>query len=83
MTIRNKTGFLLLCTIALITTGVAVAYFCQMFFFFGFFNPVIFVGTAPLLFSTRFAEFEKTKPAVIWLLLSIALTAVVSIILFF
>lgn len=69
-----------------ITTCLSWNFFCELFFFFGFFNPVIFIGTGPLLLL-GFCLRENKKDYIkyvkwTWLLISIFLVIVASIIMF-
>ena len=64
-----------------ITTFSAVRFYLMLFFFIGFFNPVLFIGTAPILLLMLCVEAGKRKHVVIgWLVGSIIIMAISTLI---
>jgi len=70
-------------SLATITTAFTLFIFYGMFFFFGFFNPIIFGGTAPLLLLKLCVQKEKKRHVTVyWIAISLFLVIVTSIIIF-
>lgn len=80
--VSKKVAIITIKVIASITTLSALYIFVLLFFFIGFFNPIIFFGTVPFLFLLFFKEKSK-KPKFIkrWIIYTAALYLVSSIVL--
>jgi len=79
---NSKTFIALIIALTCCMTAFAVFWFCRLFFFFGFFNPIIFIGCAPILLLKNFVDNKKYKIELIWLLLSLVLVINISIMMF-
>jgi hypothetical protein len=69
--------------LSIVLTIPAFGFFCSLFFFFGFFNPVLFISTTPLLYLIRVVQTGKKKYVVWgWAAISVVLVIIGSIISF-
>jgi len=70
-------------TSAILLSIPCIIFFYALFFFFGFFNPSIFVGTSPLLFLALCVRQGKKKYVALgWFLISLLPVIIISIIMF-
>ena len=80
---KNKIVIVLISLVTCITTYFTWNFFIDLFFFLGFFNPALFVGTSPLLLSMLCAQREKRRYVLLgWLATSILLVIIASAIMF-
>lgn len=80
---KQKITVIIILIVTSITTCLTLKFFCELFFFFGFFNPAIFIGTAPCLLLKKYVPQDKKRIVTYaWLLITIFLIVVASIIMF-
>lgn len=80
---NKKVSAVIISIIALITTSVCVWFYCSIFFFYGFFNPAIFIGTLPILRLRAVVNGDKHKLIKkIWLIIAWGLHILLTVIIF-
>ena len=80
---KNKQiiSIIMIIIVTSITTYFTWKFFCKLFFFFGFFNPAIFIGTTPCLLLKKYIQEDKKHIVTYaWLIITIFLTVVTSIV---
>lgn len=83
MEYKPKCNIILILLVTVITTSITWKYFCELFFFFGFFNPVIFIGTSPsLLLKKNIYKDKKNLITYSWLIISVLIIVVTSMFMF-
>ena len=80
---KSKSIAIIAIASAILLSIPCIGFFYGLFFFFGFFNPSIYVGTSPLLFLMLCVKQGKKKYVALgWFLISLLLVIIFSIIIF-
>lgn len=78
---NKKISIIIILIVTSITTYFTWKFFCELFFFFGFFNPSIFIGTTPcLLLKKLMPKDKKHIVTYVWLIVTTFIIVVTSIV---